>query len=246
MGFGTEQVERALTQRYTTARIARMDRGAISTKRDLEALLERIARRDVDIVVGTQMIAKGHDFPGIGLVGILNADANLNMPDFRAYERAFQMLTQVAGRAGRSGTQGRVIVQTLQPDHPILATIFSRPSEEFFQAELELRRKHHFPPFSRLALVRFQHKNQSRVGEFAHATVKELIEELVRQKIQCAVLGPSEAPLAKLRNYYRWHCLFKSASVGELRKAVLLMTRIAEQKKSSVQVVFDIDPVQSM
>ncbi len=246
IGFGTEQVERTLRERFPQAQIARMDRSAVTTKKELEALLERIARRDVDIVIGTQMIAKGHDFPGITLVGILNADANLNIPDFRAYERTFQMLTQVAGRAGRAEDRGEVLVQTVLPEHPILSTIFTKPSEEFYQTELELRRKHRFPPFCRLALVRFQHKNSARVSDFAQVCVRELLAEFTHHKIQCSVLGPSEAPLAKLRNYYRWHCLIKSGSVGELKRALGAVSAITQRRKTSVQVTFDIDPINAM
>ncbi|MBI1861970.1 MAG: primosomal protein N' [Deltaproteobacteria bacterium] len=245
-GFGTEQVEKTIQERFPTARIARMDRSVVKTKRDLEELIERISRRDVDIVIGTQMIAKGHDFPGITLVGILTADANLNIPDFRAHERTFQMLTQVSGRAGRATDPGEVIIQSLQPNHPIIQTILNQTTETFFQTELESRRSHRFPPFSRLALVRFQHKNAARVSSFAQSCVRHLLNEFTRQGIQCSILGPSEAPLARLRNYYRWHCLVKSGGVAELRKAIAVVNAYTQSQKSSVQVTYDIDPMNAM
>lgn len=245
-GFGTEQVEKTLQSRYPAARVVRMDRSAITTKKSLESLIERIARRDVDIIVGTQMIAKGHDFPGITLVGILIADASLNIPDFRAYERTYQILTQVSGRAGRADDAGQVVIQTLQPEHSLIQMVSGQSTGDFYDNELQLRRKHRFPPFSRLALVRFQHKNAMRVSTFAQDCARQLIADLTTQNIQCSLLGPSEAPIARLKNYYRWQCLLKSASVAELKRALGCIQNYCQNQKTTVQVAFDIDPMNGM
>jgi primosomal protein N' (replication factor Y) len=246
MGFGTEQVEKTLSQRFPNARIARMDRSVIGTKKELESLMERIASRDVDLIVGTQMVAKGHDFPAITLVGILVADASLMIPDFRSYERTFQILTQVSGRAGRALLPGEVFIQSFRPDHTILEYAGAGKSREFFNAELDLRRRNRFPPFVRLALVRFQHKNASKVSGFARECAHEVLRSFTERGIHVSLLGPSEAPLGRLNNYFRWHFLLKAPSVTELKKALSVINEVLRKTKTSVQSSIDVDPINAM
>ncbi|MCB0405507.1 MAG: primosomal protein N' [Bdellovibrionales bacterium] len=241
MGVGTEQVEQALKHFFPKARIARMDRSVIKNRKDLEEVLQRVADGRVDIVIGTQMIAKGHDFPGIALVGILLADASLNIPDFRANERTFQILTQVAGRAGRAGHAGEVLIQTLNPDHWVLRAAAEHRSEDFYREESHLRQMVGFPPATRLALLRFQHSNPGTVRRFVEETVATLAKLPGAKK--CDIVGPAEAPLAKVKKLYRWQCLVKCSSAKELRALLIQIQQFVDRKKSPVQFAVDVDPV---
>lgn len=246
IGVGTEQVEKSLKELFPSARIARMDRSVVKTRKDLEAVLNQIAQREVDIVVGTQMIAKGHDFPGIALVGILLADSSLNLPDFRAHEKTFQIITQVSGRAGRAEAAGEIVIQTVNPDHPVLRAAAEHRDEDFYRLELEGRSLYGFPPYHRLAMLRFQHKNPRTVEAFASDLVSQTQNWIARHDLRCPVLGPSEAPLSRLKNYYRWQCLVKSQSVRNLHLVLKFVHEYAQSQKSSVQLFVDIDPISSL
>lgn len=242
MGVGTEQVEKEIKAFLPTARVARMDRSVVKTRSDLELILSSVAAREIDIVIGTQMLAKGHDFPGIALVGILMADATLNMPDFRANERTFQVITQVSGRAGRGELKGEVILQTLNPDSPILHQAIAGDAVSFYNNEIAAREAAGFPPAKRMAMLRFQHKNPQRVQEFA----EQMVAFLLQRKLGCQILGPAEAPLSRLKNLYRWHCLLKSDSVREIQNTLRVANQFAEHLKSGVQMAVDVDPMNCM
>jgi primosomal protein N' (replication factor Y) (superfamily II helicase) len=246
LGLGTEQVEAALAEIFPKARTCRMDRSVVKTRKDLEAVLNRIVRREVDIVVGTQMIAKGHDFPGIALVGVLVADASLNLPDFRAFERTFQILTQVSGRAGRAEVAGEVVIQTLNPDHPVLVAAAEHREEDFFRSELMGRERFGFPPFQRLAMIRFQHSNAAKVEQFALSVAGGIRDAVKKRGWKCEVIGPAEAPIAKIKNLYRWHCLVKGGTVRELQSVLRMVHDYAERLKYPVQMAVDVDPVSSL
>lgn len=243
MGLGTEQVEKSLINIFPKARICRMDRGVIRNKKDLEKVLNRIQKRDVDIVIGTQMITKGHDFPGIALVGILLADASLNLPDFRANERTFQIITQVSGRAGRADIPGEVYIQTIHPEHPVLMSASHHQQDEFYRNELASRKLFQFPPFHRAVMLRFQHSNPQRVQEFAYQVVRLLQKEASAKFPGCQILGPAEAPISKLKKMYRWQCLIKSESVKELQIVLRLLFDWEKRQKSNIQIAADVDPV---
>ena len=246
MGVGTEQVENQLRTVFPEARIARMDRSVVKTRADLESLLTQISRQDVDIVIGTQMIAKGHDFPGIALVGILVADASLNLPDFRAHERTFQIITQVSGRAGRAKAAGEVVIQTLNPEHPVLRAAAEHRSADFYRLELSAREEFGFPPFTRMAMLRFQHRNVKRVEEMADEISSVLSREIQRQGRKASLIGPSEAPLSKLKNLYRWQSLLKCESVKDLQELLKGALDYAAKRRSSVQLHVDVDPINSL
>lgn len=246
MGVGTEQVERVLTQLFPKARIGRMDRSVIKGRAELEDILQRIAAKEVDIVIGTQMIAKGHDFPGIALVGILVADASLNLPDFRAHERTFQVITQVSGRAGRADVPGEVVIQSLNPQHPILLAAAENRSDDYYRWELDARRTFGFPPFQRMAMLRFQHKNEAKVVEFARAMAEQIKYRIAQSGLKCEVVGPAEAPLSKLKNVFRWQALLKSDSVKELHGLLHFALDFADSSKSGVGFAVDVDPVSSL
>lgn len=246
MGWGTEQVEKQLQEVFPKARIARMDRGAIKSRADLEGLLHTISRQEIDIVIGTQMIAKGHDFPGISLVGVLMADASLNVPDFRAHERTFQIITQVSGRAGRHQIPGTVVIQSMNPEHPVLRAAAENRSVDYYRNELEARRQFGFPPHVRLAMFRFQHSQLPKVEAFAHQTITFAHREIQKNGLQCLMLGPAEAPLARLNNLYRWQCLVKSKSVKDMQRLLRGVQNWVALQKSTVGFAVDVDPINAM
>ncbi|NBX67573.1 MAG: primosomal protein N' [Proteobacteria bacterium] len=243
MGLGTEQVEKTLQSIFPKARICRMDRGVIKNKKDLERILNRIHEREVDFIIGTQMIAKGHDFPGIALVGVLLADASLNLPDFRANERTFQVVTQVSGRAGRADTPGEVIIQALNPGHPVLLAASHQDQEEFYRTELATRKLFQFPPFHRAVMLRFQHTNPQRVETFANQVVRIIQSELNRRFPKCQILGPTEAPISKVKKMYRWQCLVKTESVKEIQTLLKMLFDWEKLQKSNVKMAVDVDPI---
>jgi len=246
LGLGTEQVQKEITALFPKARVERMDRSAIKTRKDLEAILERINNREIDILVGTQMIAKGHDFPGIALVGVLVADATLNMPDFRAHERTFQIVTQVSGRAGRAGTPGEVVIQSLNPEHPVLRAAAENRADDFYRWELDARRQFGFPPHQRLAMLRFQHRNLAQVEGCAVQLVERMKAEALKQNWRCRLLGPSEAPLSRLKNLYRWHCLVKAEGIRDLQALLRQAQDWHTASKNPVQFFVDVDPMNAM
>ncbi len=200
----------------------------------------------MDIIIGTQMVTKGHDFPGIALVGIVMADASLNLPDFRANERTYQIVTQVAGRAGRAEHPGEVVLQTLNPEHPVLNLAALQQGTQFYETELSIRRRYGFPPFRRLALLRFQHRNEFKVQEHAEALVQFVKEKAKVLSPTCHILGPSSAPISKMKNLYRWQCLIKSPGVRELQEILRHASDFQTKAKTSVQFSIDVDPIQSM
>ena len=246
LGLGTEQVERQLQKIFPGARIGRMDRSQIKNRKELENILQSISRGEIDIIIGTQMVAKGHDFPGISLVGILMADASLNIPDFRANERTFQIITQVSGRAGRAGDPGEVVIQTLNPQQPILRWASENKSLDFYTTELNSRKMFAFPPFQRLALLRFQHTDPNLVHKYSEEIARFLRSEIQKNGFQCQVLGPSEAPISRLKSLYRWQCLVKAASVKELQVLLKRVSQFDMAGKSKVKLAMDVDPINSL
>jgi primosomal protein N' (replication factor Y) (superfamily II helicase) len=235
-GAGTERIESLLTTRFPAARIARLDRDVAAGIKS-EKVLTRMRDGEIDILVGTQMVTKGHDLPNVTLVGVLNADAALSMPDFRASERSFHLLVQVSGRAGRAEAKGRVLIQTRSPEHPAVAFAASHDVSGFIEQEMVLRQELNYPPFSRLALVRID------AVEEAHAqAAAERLARLARKEGQGAeVLGPAPAPLLRLRNRYRYRFLVRSNDRMALRAALLAVARSAPDRK--VRVAIDVDPV---
>jgi len=246
LGLGTEQVQKVLQRIFPKARISRMDRGAIKGRKELESVLQEIAEKKVDIIIGTQMVAKGHDFPGIALVGILLADASLNIPDFRANERTFQIITQVSGRAGRAEDPGEVLIQTLNPSHPILQWSANHKTLDFYSSELNSRKMFLFPPFQRIALLRFQHSDPRKVQKYAESLAQWIRIESQRLGQNCHVLGPSEAPISKVKKLYRWQCLLKAPTVKELQTILKRVSAYDAQLKSPVKLSMDVDPLNSL
>ena len=243
-GAGTEQVEATLREMLPGARVARMDRDTMMRKGAQRALLAAWEKGQLDVLIGTQMVTKGHDIPGVTLVGVVLADLSLNFPDFRAAERTFQLLTQVAGRAGRGNRAGRVIVQTLQPDHFSLRHAAKHDFAAFAEEELTHRRELGYPPFSRLALVRVEGEQLAAVERVARQAGEHLRTGNDRR---LAVLGPAPAPIERLRGRHRWQLLCRAANGTLLRQRVAAARdRLRPQARAAaVRLLVDIDP-QSM
>jgi primosomal protein N' (replication factor Y) len=247
-GLGTERVADGLERAFPAARIARLDRDAVAGVA-IDRVLGRMARGEVDLLVGTQMVAKGHDFPGVTLVGVLLADTGLSLPDFRAGEKTFQLLTQVAGRAGRGERPGRVIIQSYRTDSIAVAAAREHDYLRFYRTELEARRELDYPPFGHLAAVRLDGPDGSDVAAEAKR-LAERARELGGGSPRCgvAVLGPAEAPLARLKGRTRWHMWLRARERRELRGFLrsLVPGSRSGARSGSVRVTVDVDPVSAL
>lgn len=244
-GLGTQQVEEVLHALFPQARLARMDRDTTRAKAAHQRILRTLASGDIDILVGTQMIAKGHDYPTITLVGVVSADATLAIPDFRAPERLFQLLTQVAGRAGRGQTPGQVVIQTYRPDHYSIAFAQHHDFLGFFHDEVQRRQVMLYPPYTRLARVIIDSPDLSR-AEAASRWLGAALQRHLAPTPHLTLLGPAEAPLAKIKDRYRWHLLLKATSSRALHhclKAALAEAQQDREHLRAVRLSIDIDPV---
>jgi len=244
-GLGTEKVADAVALAFPGARVARLDRD-VATGAKIEAVLARVARREVDVLVGTQMVTKGHDFPGVTLVGVLCADTGLNLPDFRASERTFQLLAQVAGRAGRGDKPGRVMVQTYRPGAPAVVAAAAHDYASFFAAESAARAELGYPPHGRLIAVRVDGPDGHEVAGVAQR-LAQLAEAAARRPEiagQVEVRGPVPAPLERLRNRTRWQVWLRSADRPALRRVARSL--LAADIPSTVRVGLDVDPISAM
>ena len=239
-GTGSERVEEELHRHYPEARIARMDRDTVSGKRHFETILQGFREGNYDILVGTQMIAKGHDIPNVTLVGVVSGDIGLGMPDFRAAERTFQLLTQVAGRAGRGNIPGRVLVQTVNPDHYAIRLAAAQDFPAFYEKELQFRRMMRYPPFAALANIMLRSKTQeeamrmaAEVGNFLQPPAETL-----------KIMGPAEAPVPRLKEEYRYQLLLKAANRKVLSTTLHGLRRFAvAQNWPRTALVIDVDPL---
>ncbi len=241
-GAGTERIEHELKELLPHARILRMDSDTTTTRGSHAGILSRMAERRGDILIGTQMIAKGHDFPGVTLVGIINGDGGLNIPDFRSGERTFQTLSQVMGRAGRGESAGKVVMQCLNPDHYALRCAISHDASGFYREEMEFRREAGYPPFSHLALLGFSGLDERAVEECA-ARGGGVLHELKRKlSARVELLGPSIAPLYRIRSRFRRRILLKSPLRNDLRRLLVAWSDAFETPRS-IRRFIDIDPI---
>jgi primosomal protein N' (replication factor Y) (superfamily II helicase) len=243
LGMGSEKVEEELHRAFPAARIARLDRDTVTGKRHYETILQEFREGNYDILVGTQMIAKGHDIPNVTLVGVVSADVGLGMPDFRAAERTFQLLTQVAGRAGRGTVPGIVLIQTINPDHYAVRMAAAQDYQAFYEKELHFRRMMHYPPFSAMAnvLVRAEKK------EVAMRMSSELALLLSPPPEKLKIMGPAEAPVPRLKNEYRYQFLIKASSRKSLSELLQNIRSFALQHKwGATALVIDVDPLTLM
>lgn len=237
VGFGTERVQAEIERRWPAARVARLDRDTVRRRGAAARLIRRVARRELDVLVGTQMVAKGHDFPGVTLVGVVSADTGLGVPDFRAAERTFQLLTQVAGRAGRGDVPGEAIVQTLHPDHYSVRHACDQAYAQFYREELRYRQAMRYPPAVSLvsAVVR------GALRESALADAAALAGRLRAAPRRFTVLGPAPAPIGRLRGRWRAQLFLKGPQRREMRQTLLRILDAHPRLKRCV--VVDVDPV---
>jgi primosomal protein N' (replication factor Y) len=236
-GAGTERIESLLASSFPNARIARLDRD-VARGLQSEAILDKMRAGEIDILVGTQMVTKGHDLPEVTLVGVLNADALLSMPDYQASERTFQLLVQVAGRAGRAGKRGRVLIQTRNPDHAAIRFALAHDHAAFVRHELAQRREARYPPFVRLIMVRVDAIDE----QLAKSTADRLAAWASRQlSAPAELLGPSPAPLERLKNRYRYRFLLRGSGRGPLYEVAHRIKNCDVDRRVRVHV--DVDPV---
>jgi primosomal protein N' (replication factor Y) (superfamily II helicase) len=237
IGFGTERVESEIQSLFPQARIGRVDRDTIRRRGSLAGLLNRFAKRELDVLVGTQMIAKGHDFPRVTLVGVISADVGLGLADFRAGERTFQLLTQVAGRAGRGDIRGEAIVQTLFPNHYSIQYACRQDYSGFFQQELKFRQAMQYPPA--VALVNAVVKGRTHQGALKDAA--EVVLALRSNPMPSVrVLGPAPAPLSRLKGEHRAQFFLKGSSRAAMRQA--LLGALASRPEIKRRTIVDVDP----
>jgi primosomal protein N' (replication factor Y) len=247
LGAGSQQGEERLGEIFPTARIGRMDRDTVRGRYDMERLLARLHSGEINLLVGTQMIAKGHDIHGVTLVGVVGCDHSLSMPDFRAAERVFQLMTQVSGRAGRGELPGRVVVQTYYPDHYAILAASTHDYAAFVERELKYRRWMHYPPFGVLANVLVQSPKleeaaawSSELGKWFQKAAAETVEGV-------RVLGPCTAPIARIKGVYRFHMILKAASRKALNAALRGMLSHADQAQIPRRnLIVDVDALRLM
>jgi len=242
MGTGTERVEAIVRERFPDARVARLDRDTAGERAaagsGLDAILARMHAREIDVLVGTQMVTKGHDFPGVTLVGVLKPDQTMNLPDFRAAERTFQLIEQVAGRAGRGDRPGRVIIQTYDPEHPAIAAAATHDYEGFAREELAGREEAGYPPFSRMIALRIDARDGAR-ARAAATTAAEAARRAGGAAV--TVRGPAEAPLAMLRGRIRWQVWLSSRDRAPLAAAARAAAD-AVGATGDLRFAVDVDP----
>jgi primosomal protein N' (replication factor Y) len=250
-GFGTEKLEEELKEIYPDKRVARMDRDSTRRKGRTFQILKRFGDHEIDILVGTQMITKGYDFPNVTLVGVVAADLSLGFPDFRAGERTFQLLSQVGGRAGRGDQIGEVIVQTFNPAHYAITTAEEHDYPSFFQREKDLREQLGYPPFSYVACLRFRGNNRKPTAKMAQRVghgIIGILEKWPKRGKEIQVLGPAEAPFAKLRGKYRWQILVKSKGAALLHYLLKEVEVLSKRmlRSTGVTMIIDVDPYQML
>jgi primosomal protein N' (replication factor Y) len=244
-GVGTERIEAALREAHPGVAVERLDRDVAQRVGAQRRILKSWHAGDIDVLVGTQMVSKGHDVPGVTLVAVLLADQSLNVPDFRAAERTFQLLVQVAGRAGRGERPGRVLVQTLRPTHASLAAAATHDYRTFITGELARRRELGYPPFARLVLVRLEGKVDATVEQTAGALADRLRAHARALGIGAeAVLGPAPPAVERVRGRFRWQLLLRHPDIRGLRAlARAARTTEADARARGMRLIVDVDPV---
>jgi primosomal protein N' (replication factor Y) (superfamily II helicase) len=245
LGYGTEKLEEELSLHFPTAKVQRMDLDTTRSKTGYETIIDQFEKQETNILVGTQMVTKGLDFDHVSLVGIFNADRMIHFPDFRSYERAYQLITQVSGRAGRREKSGTVVVQTSNPEHPLLQTILHHSFSEFYKAEINDRYQHNYPPFARLIEIIIKHTDKKTCQLTADALVNEL--RVVLNDVR--ILGPGEPMISKIRNQFLLNILIKiprgrpdlAALKQHLQIASQNLLKVKEHRNS--RIIIDVDPV---
>ncbi len=240
-GFGTEKIEDEITAKFPQYKILRMDSDTMRARNAHEKALTAFERGDVQILLGTQMIAKGLDFPNVTLVGVISADTILNLPDFRASERTFQLISQVAGRTGRGTKGGRVVVQSFNPRHYSIMYAAAHDYDGFAKKELEYRKQLNYPPFGKLARIVFRSRKEDKAREKSSVVAEKLKEITKTNGGNLEILGPSPAPVTKINDMFRWHLLIRSQNHSHIHDALQKISDMLKPSKS-VQAIVDVDP----
>jgi primosomal protein N' (replication factor Y) len=242
-GFGTEQIETEVAELFPEIKTVRMDLDTTTSKKAYEQIIYEFESQQAQILIGTQIITKGLDFGNVGMVAILNADNLLNYPDFRAHERAFQMLTQVSGRAGRKGKQGLVLLQTSSPQHSIIQYTKNADFKSFFKNQMSERQLFHYPPFYRLIVIELKHKDASILSKAAYKVANILQQENIGE-----ILGPSNPPVSRIQSFFIKHILIKfennlpNSSIKNSIQKCLSSLKNSEEFKQ-LRVNLDVDPM---
>ena len=245
IGQGTEQLETMIEKRFPDLRIARIDRDSMTKRGEMAKTLMGFDRGEIDMLVGTQMVAKGHDFHNVTLVGVISVDTGLGLPDFRSAERTFQLITQVAGRAGRGNLQGRVLIQTYYPEHYALRHAVKQDFEGFFTEEIRYRERLNYPPFVALASILIKHTDLSIASKNAQI-LKDCLDNANKDK-SCRILGVAPASLSRLKGEHRLQILIKSANRRKLREVLDIAVEEAEQNGCDLRIIqVEIDPINLM
>jgi primosomal protein N' (replication factor Y) len=245
-GLGTQQVERLLLDHLPSARVARMDVDTTSARWAHADILDRVARREVDILLGTQMIAKGLDFPGVTLVGVVNADVAMNLPDFRASERSFQLMAQVAGRAGRGPKGGLVFIQTRLPAHHAVRAAVEHDYKSFVSQEILDREFPPYPPTVRLANIVLSGTQEVETMEASTRAAEFLTKLVTSGRVETVhVIGPAPCPIERIKSRWRWHVLLRARRSNELTRVLTYFATHFESdgRSANLRVVIDRDPV---
>jgi len=240
LGMGTERIEKNIRQTFPNAEMLRMDSDTMTSLETYEKTVRRLQEGDVDLLVGTQMIAKGLHFPGVRLVGIISADTSLHLPNYRAAEATFQLITQIAGRAGRGTEPGKVVLQTHQPDHYSIRTAETYDYRHFWEQEVNLRKTMGYPPFKRLLRILLRGADQDQVETTAQALRKEITPDC--HDLNIDILGPTTAPLSRLQNRYRYHLLLKLSDPADAQTLIDRNQKVF-QSTSSVEIIPNMDPM---
>ena len=238
-GYGTEQICELLEALFPDHKIQRMDHDTTRKKNAYEEIIQDFQALKIDILVGTQMIAKGFDFDNVSLVGIVDSDSMLNFPDFRSHERAFQLMSQVAGRAGRKNKQGSVYLQTSNPDHEIIRQVSNHSYTNFYNIQLMERKSFHYPPFCKLIIIRFKHTDFHVLD-----TVSQKFTEIMRRSFKDRVLGPEYPVVSKVKNYFIKNILLKieyKKSSSKAKKIISFVFQHMKKNKLLNQCVIEID-----
>ena len=242
-GFGTEKIEEDLKLILPKARVARLDLDTTRSKSDYQHILEAFQDRETDILVGTQMVTKGLDFDAVKVVGVLNADNMLSFPDFRAHERSFQLMSQVAGRAGRKGRQGKVIIQTYEPSHPVLQDVLRNDFKDLYEQQMQTRRQFGYPPFYRIVMIRLKHKDYHKLNPAA-STLSSMLRPIFKQDL----LGPEYPMVSRVKNLYIKQMLIKfnrDHNAQQVKDLIMQQIHLFQQdaEYKSVIVQIDVDPI---
>jgi primosomal protein N' (replication factor Y) len=244
LGMGTQRVEEELTRLIPAIRLARVDSDTMRSGKDYESILSRFGTGDIQVLLGTQMIAKGLDFPNVTLVGVISADTSLALPDFRSAERTFQLITQVAGRAGRAEAPGRVVVQTFLPDDATIRSALTHDYNGFAARELDLRKSVSYPPFARLARIILRDTDEEKLKTAAEtlATGLATAAESADGADRLTVKGPSPCPINKIAGHHRIQVLLSAPTASPIQ-STLAAARESGLFKNTDRIAVDIDPV---